>query len=270
MPSAGSDFMLKFRITGSNDAHIGLSQRDMGGGKWVHGGRHEGDRPMFEIVLGGWGNRRSCLRRWPQDGLCNGNSGRWHNWFMVGSWWRWWYRTHAYVRRLGPHMQVWGGRYRGHMTWINAFWRPGDWSQGRRRHNWHWWYRSWHTRYYDWQGRGINRSNPRYLYVMSGWGNRHSNWHVCLPGGGPQYLGCYTDNGHRDFRYGPKHYRFDPSSCSKRCWHFHYFALQNNGWCCCDNRYGTKGPRRGNNECNMGGRGQGGPWRNAVYRTRRL
>jgi len=274
MSSAHKDFTLRIRVTGSNDAHIGLSQKDMGGGKWVHRGRNEGDRPMFEIVLGGWGNHKSCLRRWPQDGLCNGNSGH-HGYywrFMVGSWWRWWYSTHAHIRRLGPHMQVWGGKYPQVMTWHEAFWKPGDWSQGRRRGHWGWWWHhDWRTRWYDHQGRGIRRDNPRYLYVMTGWGNRHSYWHVCLPSsGGPQYLGCWTDNGHRDFRWGPKHYRFVPTTCQSRCWGYHYFALQYDGWCCCDNRFGTKGPQRGKGECNKGGYGQGGPWRNAVYRTRRV
>lgn len=301
MPTARGDFKLSMRVTGSNDAHIGMSQKNLGAHRWTHWygwrGKREHHQPMFEIVLGGWGNRRSCMRRWPQDHLCNGNSGGWHKRFLRGT--RWWHNTwtSVYLRRLGPHMQVWGGNYPGMMHWENAFYKPGDWSQGRRRGSGYWWRHDWTTRWNDWIGRGIRRDDPKYLYVMTGWGNHRSYWHVCLPSPGagvrPQYLGCYHDDQHRDFITGPRHYRFSPTTCANRCSKFHgryykYFALQYNGWCACDNRYGTMPGQRvrqwnrtgqknhwmytktPNNQCNMGGRGQGGPWRNAVYRTRRF
>merc|ERR1719478_2065382 len=57
----------------------------------------------------------------------------------------------------------------------------------------------------------------------------------------PQYLGCYKDNGSRDFKAGPKKYGYNgvggPLKCHKACTNYKFFALQNNGWCSCDNSY---------------------------------
>ena len=36
-------------------------------------------------------------------------------------------------------------------------------------------------------------------------------------------------------RYGPMQYGYDPSSCSEACDDYKYFALQNGGWCSCEN-----------------------------------
>lgn len=104
------------------------------------------------------------------------------------------------------------------------------------------------------------------------------------------YIGCYVDNGTRQFRWGPKRYRYSPASCSNACKHYKYVALQNNGWCSCDNTYKRSMRRRYNSNhsggvryvgrvpmgtkipdsrCNKGGAGQGDGWTNAVYRNKK-
>ena len=81
-----------------------------------------------------------------------------------------------------------------------------------------------------------------------------------------EYLGCYTDDGHRDFKFGPQQYGYDQDSCREACDDYAYFALQHNGWCSCDNEYGTPSnqyTKVDDSEC--GANGLGGGWRNAVY-----
>merc|ERR1712072_986113 len=83
-----------------------------------------------------------------------------------------------------------------------------------------------------------------------------------------RYLGCYQDNGPRDFRYGPKRYGYRANTCAAACKQYTYVALQNGGWCSCDNNYSTPSrnyPKKPTNQCNKGFTGGGGGWRNAVY-----
>ena len=54
---------------------------------------------------------------------------------------------------------------------------------------------------------------------------------------GYSYIGCYSDTTTRALRYGPHEFGYDIDSCSIACANYEYFALQNNGWCCCDNDY---------------------------------
>jgi hypothetical protein len=53
------------------------------------------------------------------------------------------------------------------------------------------------------------------------------------------YIGCYNDDGHRDFDFGPQQYGYDQDSCREACDDYPFFALQNNGWCSCDYSYGS-------------------------------
>jgi hypothetical protein len=85
-----------------------------------------------------------------------------------------------------------------------------------------------------------------------------------------EYIGCYKDNESRDLKHGPKKRGYSPESCKTACPAYKYFALQDGGWCNCDNSYSTpesKYPKQPDSECNKGGRGYGGWWRNAVYKT---
>jgi hypothetical protein len=63
--------------------------------------------------------------------------------------------------------------------------------------------------------------------------------------------GGYRDRSSRALRHGPHAYGYTAASCQKAChnWNgisYKYFALQDNGWCCCDNdwkevtKYGKK------------------------------
>merc|ERR1719331_3232566 len=49
-----------------------------------------------------------------------------------------------------------------------------------------------------------------------------------------------------------------------------YVALQNNGWCACDNSYSTPAStytQQSKADCDKHGEGLGGSWRNAIYDT---
>ena len=73
-----------------------------------------------------------------------------------------------------------------------------------------------------------------------------------------KWLGCFKDDGKRDFCCGPKKYGFKPDKCRTACAKYKYFALQNNGWCTCDNTFSTPKktyPRRPDKECDKGGVG---------------
>jgi hypothetical protein len=89
-----------------------------------------------------------------------------------------------------------------------------------------------------------------------------------LSGFGPEYLGCYKDDGNRDFKHGPKNYGFTANSCMEKCKTYKYIALQNDGWCVCDNTYSTPPgtyPKIAESKCAKGGGGKGGAWANSVY-----
>merc|ERR1712054_573727 len=78
------------------------------------------------------------------------------------------------------------------------------------------------------------------------------------------YLGCYKDNAARDFSAGPKQYGYTAESCMNKCQDFKYVALQDGGWCSCDNTYSTPSntySQVGKGECNKGFIGGGGGWR---------
>mmetsp|Transcript_59716 Transcript_59716/g.98560 ORF Transcript_59716/g.98560 Transcript_59716/m.98560 type:complete len:1479 (-) Transcript_59716:93-4529(-) len=79
----------------------------------------------------------------------------------------------------------------------------------------------------------------------------------------PKYLGCYADTGSRALRYGPHQYGFTPDTCSKACKEHKYFALQHNGWCCCDDELAhvTKYGLSTNCPANR----MGGGWANDVF-----
>jgi len=78
------------------------------------------------------------------------------------------------------------------------------------------------------------------------------------------YLGCFIDDSDRDLDALILGYGHNPESCSDACHNYGYFALQNGGWCVCDNAYSTedKYHQADDSEC---GSGAGGAWRNAVY-----
>ena len=80
------------------------------------------------------------------------------------------------------------------------------------------------------------------------------------------YLGCYTDDSDRDFCCGPKVYGFNHETCAAACATFKYFALQNNGYCSCDNDFSTPSStytKMPDSDC--GPKKLGGSWRNAVH-----
>lgn len=87
--------------------------------------------------------------------------------------------------------------------------------------------------------------------------------------GGYQYIGCFKDDNTRDLKHGIG-YGHNPASCQGACSSYPYFGLQDGGDCKCDNTYATPSPpytQVGDGECNKGGTGMGGGWRNAVYKT---
>jgi hypothetical protein len=61
-------------------------------------------------------------------------------------------------------------------------------------------------------------------------------------------------------------YGYDKHSCQKACPQYKYFALQNGGWCTCDNTYSTPAnqyPKVADSQCGT----KGGSWRNMVYKN---
>jgi hypothetical protein len=85
------------------------------------------------------------------------------------------------------------------------------------------------------------------------------------------YVGCFKDNSSRDLQFGPGKYGYTINSCGSECHQFRYWSLQNGGQCFCDNSYSTPSgtyPQVKNHECNKGGTGYGGSWRNAVYTSK--
>ena len=86
-----------------------------------------------------------------------------------------------------------------------------------------------------------------------------------------EYIGCYRDDGNRDFGFGPQQYGFNGEGCREACEEYPFFALQHNGWCSCDYSYGNPVdtyPRINDDDCgapNENGNRLGGGWANAVY-----
>jgi len=87
-----------------------------------------------------------------------------------------------------------------------------------------------------------------------------------------KYLGCYKDNSSRDMKHGPKKYGYKgvdgPKKCHDACKQYKYFALQNNGWCSCDNTYGTPAStykKLSDAKCGSTQPRSGKGWTNAVY-----
>lgn len=82
------------------------------------------------------------------------------------------------------------------------------------------------------------------------------------------YVGCYSDDAHRDLQDGPKQYGYTAGTCAAACKNYKYSALQNGGWCVCGNKYASeaKYTKRSDTECNQGFVQGGGPWRNAVFK----
>ena len=75
-------------------------------------------------------------------------------------------------------------------------------------------------------------------------------------------IGPFKDTGSRAFRHGPKAYGYNVGSCQKACKDYKYFALQNNGWCSCENdlQHATK---YGTSSCGF----YGGGWCNYIFRN---
>jgi len=90
------------------------------------------------------------------------------------------------------------------------------------------------------------------------------------------FIGCFKDDGNRDLNQGPKNYGYNSETCKQACSGYTYFALQNGGWCVCDNAYSTAPQygQVGDGECGAVCAGEAGSepprycgagWRNAVY-----
>jgi len=81
----------------------------------------------------------------------------------------------------------------------------------------------------------------------------------------PVYIGCYQDNGARDFKYGPKSNGYTVQSCKAACPKYQYFALQAGSQCFCDNSFSTPASQYPKRKGQCGSNHHGGAWRNAVY-----
>jgi hypothetical protein len=94
-----------------------------------------------------------------------------------------------------------------------------------------------------------------------------------------EYIGCYRDNGWRDLKHGPKRYGYVPETCHEACSDYKYFALQNNGWCNCDNDFSTPDStynkisenRCGSEMTMLNGKKWrlGGGWANSMYKCKK-
>ena len=100
-----------------------------------------------------------------------------------------------------------------------------------------------------------------------------------LPVGKDGYIGCFKDRADdRDLSgmYGyltdlEKFRKPSPMLCSKYCYEYRYYALQNGGECFCANEFGRYGPAL-ENECNQRCASDkdkfcGGRYRNSVYKN---
>ena len=106
---------------------------------------------------------------------------------------------------------------------------------------------------WEYDERGLESTDPFFKYKQQ----------VAASDG---YIGCYQDDRSRDFNYGPREYGYDVDTCRAACTSYEYFALQNDGWCSCDNSYSTppsQYPRRADRDC--GKTRKGGGWANAVF-----
>jgi hypothetical protein len=75
-------------------------------------------------------------------------------------------------------------------------------------------------------------------------------------------IGPYADKPDRALRYGPQSYGYTPDTCQMICITFVYFALQDNGWCSCDNDW-SHVIKYGPSSCGP----SGGRWCNYVYQN---
>lgn len=81
------------------------------------------------------------------------------------------------------------------------------------------------------------------------------------------YLGCYKDDTSLDLQHGPQEFGYTTTSCMVACSKYKFIALQNSGWCSCDNDYSTppdKYSKQADTECRGG---VGGSSRNAIYKN---
>ena len=80
-------------------------------------------------------------------------------------------------------------------------------------------------------------------------------------------IGPYVDSLDRNLRYGPHDYGYNNITCYLACTSdyavkYEYFALQNRGWCCCDNNF-THATRDGETACGY----YGGGFCNFIYQV---
>jgi hypothetical protein len=74
-------------------------------------------------------------------------------------------------------------------------------------------------------------------------------------------IGAYKDTGDRALRFGPHAYGYTAQTCMDACGPMYpYFALQNNGWCSCDDDL-DHATKYGKADCGK----MGGGWCNYLY-----
>jgi len=75
-------------------------------------------------------------------------------------------------------------------------------------------------------------------------------------------------------KFGPRTtIGYDACLNAPECADKKFIALQNGGWCTCDNTYSSPSstyPKKPDNDCNRGGKGLGAKWRNAIYHNTAL
>ena len=76
-------------------------------------------------------------------------------------------------------------------------------------------------------------------------------------------IGAYKDTGNRALRFGPHSYGYSQATCKAACPNYKYIALQNGGWCCCDNDLGHA-TKYGGSSCGIAG----GSWCNYIRQTK--
>jgi len=81
------------------------------------------------------------------------------------------------------------------------------------------------------------------------------------------YLGCFRDDSNRDLKHGPREAGFSITSCATSCCStYKYFALQQGGWCSCDDTYSTEHSLYGKiAESECGSNRLGGSLANSVF-----
>lgn len=76
-------------------------------------------------------------------------------------------------------------------------------------------------------------------------------------------IGPYLDTSNRALRYGPHNYGYTAETCRAACPEYKYFALQDDGWCCCDNDL-THATKYGKSTCGK----TGGSFCNYIYASK--